>query len=167
MKLLGFLSNGKVDNGDIDNARKEFTHFIMKTVDIKNYPAARELTNEELLMAVRQATVMVRRWCASRSCWVGASSRARRAEGSGHVVEVSLAVKDADSMAVSGEGTLRLFAVAMEGAGGDQEAGALEEVVGMVWRMWPDAMEAWPRVDLEEGAPWLYIGERELDGEID
>ncbi|KAF8711350.1 hypothetical protein HU200_029379 [Digitaria exilis] len=127
----------------------------------------------------------------------------------GHVAEVSLAVKDADSVAVSGEGTLCLLAAAMEGAGGGQEAvwrnrqaqegeqgaprrrvvlvavasavvvltclaavalrlmetdkckPALEEVVGMVWRMWSDAMEAWPRVDLEERAPWLYIGERE------
>ncbi|KAG2566126.1 probable F-box protein At2g36090 [Panicum virgatum] len=36
------------------------------------------------------------------------------AEGSGHVTEVALAVEDADGAAVSGEGTLRLLAAAME-----------------------------------------------------
>nr|CAB3452850.1 unnamed protein product [Digitaria exilis] len=66
MKGLGFLGNGKVNNDDIDNARKEFTRFFAETVDIKNlpalrdlFPAARELCDEELLAAVRQASVLV------------------------------------------------------------------------------------------------------------
>ncbi|XP_062225586.1 probable F-box protein At2g36090 [Phragmites australis] len=44
-------------------------------------------------------------------------------EGAGHVNEVSLAVEDADGAAVSGEGTLRLLAAAMEGQrrGGEKE----------------------------------------------
>ena len=45
------------------------------------------------------------------------------AEGSGHVTEVALAVEDADGAAVSGEGTLRLLAAAMEAPrrGGERE----------------------------------------------
>ncbi|PUZ47075.1 hypothetical protein GQ55_7G133700 [Panicum hallii var. hallii] len=45
------------------------------------------------------------------------------AEGSGHVTEVALAVEDADGAAVSGEGTLRLLAAAMEASrrGGERE----------------------------------------------
>ncbi|OEL34764.1 hypothetical protein BAE44_0004220 [Dichanthelium oligosanthes] len=45
------------------------------------------------------------------------------AEGSGRVGEVSLAVEDADGAAVSGEGTLRLLAAAMEAPrrGGERE----------------------------------------------
>ncbi|KAG2572030.1 probable F-box protein At2g36090 [Panicum virgatum] len=45
------------------------------------------------------------------------------AEGSGHVAEVALAVEDADGAAVSGEGTLRLLAAAMEAPrrGGERE----------------------------------------------
>ncbi|RLM73586.1 putative F-box protein [Panicum miliaceum] len=45
------------------------------------------------------------------------------AEGSGHVTEVALAAEDADGAAVSGEGTLRLLAAAMEEPrrGGERE----------------------------------------------
>lgn len=64
MKRLDFLGNGK--DANIDNASKEFARFFAEMMDIKNFPilrdllpAARELTDEELMAEVRQANVLV------------------------------------------------------------------------------------------------------------
>lgn len=63
MKRLGFIGKGGCS---IDDARREFERFFSKIVDIQNlpalrdlFPAARELSDEELLAAARQAGVVV------------------------------------------------------------------------------------------------------------
>nr|CAB3463346.1 unnamed protein product [Digitaria exilis] len=62
MKKLGFLEAGSNNNGDIDDARKEFDRFFGEVTDIKNFPplrnllpAARGLSDDELMAAARQA----------------------------------------------------------------------------------------------------------------
>lgn len=63
MKRLGFLGN---EGNNLEQCRKEFDLFFTKLVDIKNFPAirdllpaARELSDEELLAAAHQAGVLV------------------------------------------------------------------------------------------------------------
>lgn len=62
MKHLGFLGGGESNVSNIDNARREFECFFAEIVDVKNFPAlmdlfpaARELTNDELLATARHA----------------------------------------------------------------------------------------------------------------
>lgn len=59
MKRLGFVGIG---SNNPEEARKEFDHFFNKMVDIQNFPAvrdlfpaARELSDDELLAAARHA----------------------------------------------------------------------------------------------------------------
>ncbi|KAF8733313.1 hypothetical protein HU200_014917 [Digitaria exilis] len=65
MKRLGFLDTNTGGN-NIDTARKEFTRFFNDIVDIKNFPAlrdllpaARGLDDEELMATIQQASAMV------------------------------------------------------------------------------------------------------------
>nr|CAB3453806.1 unnamed protein product [Digitaria exilis] len=66
MKRLGFLCNGSRNDSDIEAVRKEFDCFFKETMDVKNLsalrdllPAARVLTDEELMTAVRHASTVV------------------------------------------------------------------------------------------------------------
>nr|CAB3470701.1 unnamed protein product [Digitaria exilis] len=65
MKRLGFLEATTNNNGNIDDARKEFDRFFKEIVDTKNFPAlrdllpaARELNDDEPMTAARQACIL-------------------------------------------------------------------------------------------------------------
>lgn len=66
MQRLGFLGNNPGATVDVDNARKEYDRFFNDTLGVKNFPAlrdllpaARGLTDEELLAAVQHAGTLV------------------------------------------------------------------------------------------------------------
>ncbi|KAF8674304.1 hypothetical protein HU200_048128 [Digitaria exilis] len=66
MKRLGFLHPGNTDAANINDAQAKFDHFFNAIVDVKNFqalrdlfPAARGLSDEELLAAAQRACAMV------------------------------------------------------------------------------------------------------------
>lgn len=66
MKRLGFLDNGS-NNMNFEEASKKFDRFFGEIVDIQNFPAmrdlfpaARELSDDELMAALQQAGMIVR-----------------------------------------------------------------------------------------------------------
>nr|CAB3465524.1 unnamed protein product [Digitaria exilis] len=66
MKRLCFLGNDLGATTDVDNARKEYERFFKETLDVKNFsalgdlfPAARGLTDKELMEAVRHTGTLL------------------------------------------------------------------------------------------------------------